>query len=317
MRDSLIEATDDETVAYFATPQSPEILYELRILNTPQRAAAARFVIQHGFDSKMAEELARSMKNYPRRYGERGWEYFDGDIPGDCLAFLYFRLAHEHRSASVAELSKAWFDKALEVVETERARLRVLEDVERTHQEAEDELLEEIKRVPVVRMAFGEVAESSVVVVLPVCRAEDREMEVEEAPWECGMAGQFGIVQAEKGWSGWVVLPGWLPIKQLNRGGVAVRFPKAKGVLPWKDKRKDLNEEILVVVDRGQKEVESEEGFYLVVGGGNGSGDEGLKVERAATLKQMGVDKSLGEVVLVVRPPRDDMDDQLNDEDWD
>lgn len=317
VRDSLIEATDDETVAYFGSPQSPEILYQLRILNTPQRAAAARFVIQHGFDSHRAEELARSMKNYPRRFGERGWEYFDGDIPGDCLAFSYFRLAHEHKTASVPELSKAWFEKALEVVETERARQRVLDDVEGTYQEAEAELEEEIRRVPVVRMAFGEVAESSVVVVLPVCRVEDREMEVEEAPWECGMGGQFGIVQAEKGWSGWVVLPGWLPIKELKRGGVAVRFPKARGVLPWKDKKKDLNEEILVVVDRGQKEVEAEDGFYLVVGGGNGSGDEGLKVERGVRLKQMGVEQSLGTVLLVVRPPRDDMDDQLRDEDWD
>lgn len=212
------------------------------------------------------------------------------------------------------ELSKAAFEKALEVVETERARLRVIEDMEGKYVEAEEELEEAFTRVPVVRMGYGEVAESSVVVVLPVCRAEEREMEVEEAPWESGMRGQFGIVEAEKGWSGWVVLPGWLPIAALERGGVAVRFPKAKEVLPWKDKRKNLNEEILVVVDRGQKEVGADEGFYLVVGTGV---EEGLKVERGVRLKQMGVETSLGTVLLVVRPPRDDVDDQLSDEDWD
>ncbi|KAH6805706.1 hypothetical protein C2S51_030537 [Perilla frutescens var. frutescens] len=317
VRDSLIEATDHDTVSYFDSPGSPEILYEIRILNTQQRADAARFIIQHGFDSRRAEELARSMKDHPRRFGERGWESFDGNIPGDCLAFMYYRQAHEHRSASVMELSSAAFEKALEVVETERARIRVLEDMDGKFKEDETAVEDVFVKVPVVRMGFGEVAESSKVVVLPVCRAEEREMEVEEAPWDCGMVGQFGIVQAERGWSGWVVLPGWLPIVGLDRGAVAVRFPKAKRVLPWKDKRKDLDEEILVVVDRGHKEVASEEGFYLVVGGGNGSGDESLKVERGSRLKAAGADKSLGTVVLVVRPPRDDLDDQLAPEDWD
>lgn len=317
VRDSLIEVTDHDTVSYYDNPGSPEILYEIRILNTQQRADAARFIIKHSFDSRRAEELARSMKDYPRRYGERGWESFDGNIPGDCLAFMYYRQALEHKSASVLELSVAAFERALEVVETEVARTRVLQDMDGTLEEDEAVIEDVFVKVPVVRMGFGEVAESSKVVVLPVCRAEEREMEVEEAPWECGMVGQFGIVGAERGWSQWVVLPGWLPIASLDRGAVAVRFPKAKGVLPWKDKRKDLEEEILVVVDRGQKEVVSEEGFYLVVGGGNGSGDEALKVERASRLKTMGVEKSLGTVVLVARPPRDDVDDQLSEEDWD
>ncbi|KAG6437555.1 hypothetical protein SASPL_102474 [Salvia splendens] len=97
VRDSLVEATDADTVSYFNNPGSPEILYEIRILNTPQRAAAARFIIRHGFDAKKAEELARSMKDYPRRFEERGWEFFDGNIPGDCLAFMFFRQAHEHK----------------------------------------------------------------------------------------------------------------------------------------------------------------------------------------------------------------------------
>ncbi|XP_057778726.1 rubisco accumulation factor 1.1, chloroplastic-like [Salvia miltiorrhiza] len=316
VRDSLIEATDAETVSYFDNSGSAEILYEIRILNTPQRAAAARFIIKHGFDANRAEELARSMKDHPRRFEERGWEYFDGNIPGDCLAFMFFRQAHEHKTASSPDWTLPALQKALEMAETERARLRVLEDLEGKEEEAEieDEVVTAAP-VPVVRLVYGEVAESSAVVVLPVCRAEGREMEVQEAPWECGMRGNFGIVEAEKSWSGWVVLPGWLPIAGLGRGGAVVRFPKAKGVLPWKDKRKDVEEEILVVVDRGQKEVVAEDGFYLVVGGGNGSGDEALKVERGVKLKQTGVESSLGTVLLVVRPPRDDVEDQLVDDD--
>ncbi|KAL8551933.1 hypothetical protein ACS0TY_000833 [Phlomoides rotata] len=320
VRDSLIEVTDPETVSYFDGPGSPEILYELRILNTEHRASAAKFIIKFGFEPKATEELARSMKDYTRRYGERGFEYFDGDSPGDCLAYMYYRQAHEHKSAISPEFSKYALERALEVVETERAREIVLADIEGKDKvvgEAELEV-ETYVKVPVVRMVFGEVAESSNVVVFPVCKAEGREIEVEEAPWECGMVGEFGVVQAEKGWNRWVVLPGWLPVVGLNRGGVAVAFPRAKGVLPWKDKKKqDRNEELLVVADRGRKEVESEDSFYLVLSGGNGSGDEVLKVERGATLKEMGVEMSLGTVVLVVRPPRDDMEDQIGDDEWD
>ncbi|KAL0321949.1 UNVERIFIED_CONTAM: Rubisco accumulation factor 1.1, chloroplastic [Sesamum calycinum] len=318
VRDSLVESTDEETVSYFDIPGAPEILYEIRILNTTQRALAARFIIEHGFEGKKAEELARSMKDFPRRYGERGWENFDGNLPGDCLAFMYFRQGHEHKSASSPELSMAAWERALEMAETEKAKRIILEDLEGKDGEGDEGGIgtDDLVRVPVVRMAIGEVAESSVVVVLPVCRAEEREIAVEEAPWESGMGGEFGMVQAEKPWSRWVVLPGWAPVAVLKRGGVAVAFPKARGVLPWRSRRRDADEEILVVVDREEKEVAADEGFHLVVSGGNGSGEEGLKVERGAKLKEMGVEKSLGTVVLVVRPPREE-EDQLADIEWD
>lgn len=320
VRDSLLQSTDNETVSYFDSPSSPDILYEIRILNTQQRALAARFIIEHGFDGRRAEELARSMKDYPRRYGERGWNSFDGNLPGDCLAFMYFRQAQEHKASSSPELSKAMLEKALEVAETERARQRVIQDLEGKDGGEDEERgtvgRDDLVRVPVVRMGFGEVAESSTVVVFPVCRAE----EVEEAPWDCGMGGEFGVVEAEKGWRRWVVLPGWGPVAGLRRGGVAVTFPWASGVLPWKIKKKDAEEEILVVVDRGLKEVEEAEddGYYLVATGSgvNGRGAEGMKVERGAKLSKMELDNCLGRVVLVVKPPREEMNDQISEE-WD
>jgi hypothetical protein len=119
-------------------------------------------------------------------------------------------------------------------------------------------------------------------------------------------------VVAEKGWERWVVLPAWEPVMGLGKGGVAVAFRDAR-VLPWKANRWYKEEPILVVADRGRKEVAADDGFYLVAGGGDG-GD--LKVERGLALKEMGVEDSLGTVVLVVRPPREETDDQLADEDW-
>lgn len=83
-------------------------------------------------------------------------------------------------------------------------------------------------------------------------------------------------------------------------------------VLPWKANRWYKEEPILVVADRTKREVGADDGFYLVKVDG-----EGLKVERGLALKETGVKEILGTVVLVVRPPKEEDDDQLSDEDWD
>lgn len=319
VRESLVQSTDPDTVAYFDPAGFSELLYEIRLLNNQQRATAARFIVANKFDGKQTQELARAMKDFPRRYGERGWDSFNGKLPGDCLGFMYFRQAQEHISASSPELRKAALERALEVVDSDKAKKRVEEELERKDGEgrgASDMDSVGVVRVPVVRMAVGEVAESSVVAILPVCKVEEGEIEVEAAPWECGMEGEFGVLEAEKGWTRWVVLPGWEPVATLKRGGVAMLFPKAKGILPYKSKRREVEEEILVVADRKRTEVSVDDGFYLVASGGNGIGEEGLKVEKGSKLKESGVTESLGTVVLVVRPPREKNEDQLADEDW-
>ncbi|XP_027111212.1 rubisco accumulation factor 1.1, chloroplastic-like [Coffea eugenioides] len=317
VRESLVQSEIDPDILSFFDTGGAELLYEIRLLSASQRASAAKYLVLNKFDARMTLELARAIKDKPRRKGEKGWESFDGDLPGDCLAFMYFRQAQEHRTASSPELSRSALERALQAVESENGRERVLEELEgKKDGEDKDKVGAAADRVvvPVVRMQIGEVAESSVVAVLPVCRAEEREVKVEEAPWECAGVGDFGVVEAEKGWSRWVVLPGWEPVAGLKRGGVAVAFKNAR-VLPWRAKKWNRGEAILVVADRGRKGVVTDDNFYLVVGGGNGSVGEGLKVERGLELKEIGVKESLGTVVLVVRPPREEYDDQLSDED--
>ena len=185
----------------------------------------------------------------------------------------------------------------------------MLEELEGSEEEAEVEDGQSVARVPVVRLRIGEVAEASSVVVLPVSAAEERE--VLEAPFECRSEGQFGVVVAEKGWGRWVVLPAWEPVVGLGKGGVVVSFVDAR-VLPWKVNRWYKEEAILVVADRSKTEVAADDGFYLVNYGDGG----GLKVERGFTLKEKGFTQSLGTVLVVVRPPKEENDDQLSDEDW-
>ncbi|CAJ1976290.1 unnamed protein product [Sphenostylis stenocarpa] len=309
VRDSLVESNADPGLLGAFETGGAEILYEIRLLSTSQRVAAARFLVENRSDGKAAQELARAMKDFPSRRGDKGWESFDYTLPGDCLSFMYYRQSREHRNPS--EQRSSALEQALRVAETEGARKEVLEELEgngETEDKEEDE--ESVARVPVVRLRIGEVAEASSVVVLPVCAADERE--VLEAPFECRSEGEFGVVVAEKGWGRWVVLPGWDPVVGLGKGGVVVSFADAR-VLPWKANRWYKEEAILVVADRSEREVGADNGFYLVNGYGDGGG---LKVERGFTLKEKGFTECLGTVLLVVRPPKEENDDQLSDEDW-
>ena len=199
---------------------------------------------------------------------------------------------------------------------TETAKKAVLDEIESRpdSEKGEEEEANDAVKVPVVRMMFGEVGEATSVAVLPVCRAEEKGQDVLEAPSECETQGDFGVVVAEKGWKRWVVLPRWEPLVGLGKGGVAIAFSDARA-LPWKVNRWYKEEAILVVADRRRKEVAADEGFYLVAVD-DGGRSNGLKVERGSDLIEKGVKESLGAVVLVVRPPRDDTDDQITEEEW-
>lgn len=317
VRDSLAgqsTAIDPELLASFDTGGA-ELLYQIRLLSGPQRVAAASYIVDNRLDAKGAQDLAKAMKDFPRRRGDKGWESFDYALPGDCLSFMYYRQSREH--VNQPEKRTATLELALIVAETEKAKSRVLEEIKGTSEGKGDEGVKNGVKVPVVRLKIGEVAEASSVVVLPVCRGEEREREILEAPRECRSEGEFGVVVAEKGWKRWVVLPAWDPVVGLgNEGGVVVSFADAR-VLPWKANRWYKEEAILVVADRGRKEVTADDGFYLVAVDNSGDGGgEGLKVERGSALKETGVKECLGAVVLVVRPPREETDNQLSDEDW-
>ncbi|KAJ7978196.1 rubisco accumulation factor 1, chloroplastic [Quillaja saponaria] len=312
VRDSLVKSnTDPEILSAFDTGGA-ELLYEIRLLSATQRAASAQYIIKNRLDAKGAQELARAMKDFPRRRGNKGWESFDYTLPGDCLSFMYFRHSREHKNPS--EQRTAALEQALKVAETEKAKGTILEELEQKNggEGGKEEVIKEGVRVPVVRLKMGEVAEANSVVVFPVCRAEERDKELLEAPFECRSEGEFGVVVAEKGWKRWAVLPGWEPVVGLGKGGVVVSFADARA-LPWKVNRWYKEEAILVVANRRRKEVAADDGFYLVAVDG---GDWGLRVERGSKLKEMGVNESLGTVVLVVRPPREETDNQLSDEDW-
>ncbi|KAJ0823920.1 putative rubisco accumulation factor 1 [Helianthus annuus] len=264
VRESLVQSDVDPEILEFFDKGGAELLYEIRLLTNNQRADVAKYMLENKFEPSDAQELARAIKDYPRRRGDRGWERFDYTLPADCLAFMYYRQALEYRES---ELRLSALEKALSKVKEGEGQGRgggVIDGV----------------KVPVVRLNLGEIAEATAVAVFPVCSSEDKSKGVEEAPWE-----------------------------YRGKGGVAVAFSDGRA-LPWRVNRRYTEESILVVADRGRKEVTEDDGFYLI------SSEDELKLERGATLKEKGCTECLGSVVIVVRPPRESNDD-ISPEEWD
>ncbi|KAJ0729718.1 putative rubisco accumulation factor 1 [Helianthus annuus] len=310
VRESLVQSDVDPEILEFFDKGGAELLYEIRLLTNNQRADVAKYMLENKFEPSDAQELARAIKDYPRRRGDRGWERFDYTLPADCLAFMYYRQALEYRES---ELRLSALEKALSVAVSDRAKEWITKELEGKINEGEGQgrgggVIDGVK-VPVVRLNLGEIAEATAVAVFPVCSSEDKSKGVEEAPWEYRGKGGFGIVEADKGWKRWVVLPAWAPVMGVKEGGVAVAFSDGRA-LPWRVNRRYKEESILVVADRGRNEVTEDDGFFLI------SSEDELKLERGATLKEKGCTECLGSVVIVVRPPRESNDD-ISPEEWD
>ncbi|XP_073008437.1 LOW QUALITY PROTEIN: rubisco accumulation factor 1, chloroplastic-like [Typha latifolia] len=307
VRDSLNSPSfPPDHVAYFDAGGGAELLYELRLLSAAQRSAAAALVIDRHLDPRGAQELARAMKNFPRRRGEHGWDSFDAASPGDCLAYIHFRLSRE---VIVDAERDAALDRAFEAAETESAKNRILAEIEKAKgkgkEDDEEEEMETKVAVEVVRLRYGEVAEAASVALVPVVKAAEGATGMVSAPSRCRSEGELGIVAAEKGWMRWAVLPGWAPVLAAEEA-VGVEMEDGRG-LPWRILAA-AEEAVMVVADRKEREVTEEGGAYVVEREGR------LVVERGRKLMEMEVKEALGRVVVVVRPPKEE-DDQLTD-DW-
>nr|XP_018439234.1 PREDICTED: rubisco accumulation factor 2, chloroplastic-like [Raphanus sativus] len=142
VRDSISQSLHEpELIAAFDTGGA-ELLYEIRLLSTTQRVAAATYIIDRGFDSKRAQDLARAIKDYPSRRGDVGWLDFDYNLPGDCLAFLYYRQSRENKNPS--EQRTSMLQLALEAAESEKAKKKLERELNGGEEE-EKVKVEEVK----------------------------------------------------------------------------------------------------------------------------------------------------------------------------
>ncbi|CAD6258783.1 unnamed protein product [Miscanthus lutarioriparius] len=102
----------------------------------------------------------------------------------------------------------------MQVVETESGRARVELELERAMKKAAGEVDGEEEDpaasrpgVTVVRLQYGEVAKATTVFMLPVLREMDGVAAMESAPWRTKTDVDLGIVEVDKAWSRWAVVP--------------------------------------------------------------------------------------------------------------
>ncbi|KAE9593529.1 hypothetical protein Lal_00036284 [Lupinus albus] len=120
VRDSLIQSNTDQQIISYFDIGGEQLLYEIRLLSAKQRASAAEFIVQNNLDVNGAQQLARAIKDFPSRKDERGRENFDYTLPGDCLAFMYYRQSREHGTNSSQR--RLALERALSVAQTHKAK---------------------------------------------------------------------------------------------------------------------------------------------------------------------------------------------------
>jgi Rubisco accumulation factor 1 alpha helical domain len=137
-------------------------------------------------------ELAHSIRDFPRRRGDTGWECFSPDSPGDCLAYTQFCLSRE---IIVDADCIAALEKAFEYAETDKARDRIKQELEKGDEARKAEggqLKREVTSLKVIRLRYSEVAEASSVTLLPVVVASEGAKGVVAAPGKCKPQGELG-----------------------------------------------------------------------------------------------------------------------------
>lgn len=288
VRSSLVSSgLDENTLAYYDIG-GENILYEFRTLSTEQRKSAAEYAMERSMDGKEARDLVRAMKDFERRR-KAGWEFFSSK-PGDCLAYCFYGQSKEYKVDSQRE---AALKKALSFAVTEKARAKIQEFLEGTDEKDKEQSAEIFRHLLVVRLEEGEVAEAKTPLVLPVIKANVEEYM--QAPSRKALGeGPFRVYQSETAWKSWVVLPCWEPL--INAEAPVVLWFSDGNVLPWKVRKADSKESVLVVVDKTRTEIVAE-GVFLVA-----SADNSLSIQRGSAISAS-AGSVLGMAILVVRPP--------------
>jgi Rubisco Assembly chaperone C-terminal domain/Rubisco accumulation factor 1 alpha helical domain len=262
-----------------------DTLYEFRILTQTERANAASFVLAHQLDSTAAREVARAIKEFSRlRTLPDGFSH----DTGDALAYQYWRLARQmsdlqERSRLIAKgLKYAHSDAARRQVETLLTDFTVVPR-------------RQAPRLPVYRLDSEEELPRIIPVVgkFPLPARDFKAVPMTDE------IGAFRMVQFS-GQGAWIAVPGWLVILAAED---PVGFLCNSGQLP--NQLTSQGEEVLVVVDRAQREWDANSYFI---------------VEQAEQLQIQWFEDAtdtplLGKVILIMRPKRI-LDEDLTKDVW-
>lgn len=282
---SMLAAGISEPVQSHFQQKGSDILYELRILTQTERATAATFIVEKQLDVDAAKEVAKALKDFSRmRELPPGFS----NNPGDALAYQCWKFARQksdfqERSRLIAEgLKFATSAEARKQIE------KLLTDFTVVAQQP-------IPVMPVYRFESSEELPR----VLPVCGSLPLAAEVFQAVPQVQEKGAFQMINST-GNQTWVAIPGWQVICNAKDPVVVVGNSKE---LPTPLSGKA--EEVLIVVDRQEKEWDSLSYFILEVGGK-------LQLQWFPEFPEVNI---LGKVVLIMRP-KNIFDENYTNEPW-
>jgi len=262
---------NNEVLAHFAQKGS-DSLYELRILNQSERVAAASFLIEKTIDSEGAHELAKAIKEFSRL--SKFPEGFS-DHPGDAIAYQYWKNARQ--KSDLQERSRL-IAKGLSFAHSVSAR----QQIEKLLTDFTVSKALSAPRLPLYRP--DEDTESPRIIPvagkMPITKAEFMAVPMTEE------LGKFRLVKFS-GSGVWVAIPSWQVI--LEAEDAIALITDSEYLIP-----ESAPEEILVIVDRAQREWQADS-YFLV------EQEDELIFQWFAEPTTL---KILGRMILVLRPKK-------------
>ena len=272
--DSLVKAdVKQEILTYFQGPRS-DILYEFRILNQEQRVAAAQLAWEKNLDVDGAKEGAKAIQEFSRLSQlPPGFT----SHPGDAIAYRCWKYARQKKD--LAERSPL-IARGLKFAHSETAR----EAIEKLLGELTSKPRQNAPLMPVYRLELEEQLSRLVPVAgtLPLTKKKLQGIDPLET------TEPFGITQCSRKQE-IVPLPGWQVIlKAGDPVAILSQSDQLPNPLPGKI------EEVLIVVDRSQKEWDVNS-YFLV---------EQKKKLTFNWFAEEPKTSLLGKVILVLRPKK-------------
>lgn len=272
--DSIAQAgVAEEVLAYCQGPKS-DVLYELRILNQEQRAAAAQLAYEKKLDVDGAHEVAKAVKEISR-FSQLP-EAFTSD-PGDAVAYLCWKRARQKKD--LQERSRL-IAQGLKFARSQTAR------------EAIETLLSDFTVVPTKTAPLLPIyrleSDSELPRIIPVAGSYPISRQEIEIVARIDVQEPFRTIQVVS-YGTFVPVPGWQSIlKAVDPVGFfwpSDRLPKP---LPGKV------EEVLVILDRAVQEWDANS-YFLV------EKRDKLELQWFEEEPSLSI---LGQLVLILRPKK-------------
>lgn len=283
--DSVLEAGVSESIASRFERTGSDTLYEFRILNQSDRAAAAELVVTQGIDSEGARDVAKALKDFSRL--SRPPEGF-ASVPGDAVAYHYWRLARQQPDLQVRSRLIAL---GLRFASSNTARQQV------------EKLLTDFtiaKAKPIPTLPFYRLeTESELPRVLPVVGRMPLTAEDLKAVPLLEEEGPFGMVKFS-GVGAWVPMPGWQIVFSAEDPVIILANTNQ---LP--SQASNEVEEVMIMLDRAQREWD-EYSYFMVEQDGQ------LALQWFAETPDVPL---LGRVLVIMRPKKV-LDQDYNKDLW-